>query len=81
MRSTRSSRPCPARRAVNERARTGAFRAVGNLETFATYSATYAGLVGIMTALIFLYLMGVVLIFGAEFNAALAKSQSMDTAA
>lgn len=40
------------------------------LKFFATYSATYAGLAGIMTALIFLYLMAVVLIFGAEYNSA-----------
>jgi membrane protein len=44
------------------------------LESFANYSATYAGLAGIMTALIFLYLMGVILIFGAEYNSALEKS-------
>jgi membrane protein len=37
----------------------------------ADYSATYAGLAGIMTAQIFLYLMAVVLILGAEFNAEL----------
>lgn len=35
----------------------------------ADYSATYAGLAGIMTAQIFLYLMAVVLILGAEINA------------
>jgi len=40
------------------------------LDTFANYSATYAGLAGIMTALIFLYLMSAILIFGAEFNSA-----------
>ncbi len=38
---------------------------------FATYSATYAGLAGAMSALIFLYLMSVILILGAEFNGAL----------
>ncbi len=37
----------------------------------ADYSATYAGLAGIMTAQIFLYLMAVVLILGAEINAEL----------
>lgn len=46
------------------------------LITFATYSATYAGLAGIMTALIFLYLMAVILIFGAEYNSAREKSLS-----
>ena len=46
------------------------------LESFANYSATYAGLAGIMTALIFLYLMAVILIFGAEYNAALDRAKS-----
>jgi len=46
------------------------------LEYFATYGATYAGLAGIMTALIFLYLMAVILIFGAEYNSARGKLQS-----
>jgi membrane protein len=45
------------------------------LESFATYSATYAGLAGIMTALIFLYLMAVIFIFGAEYNSALEKAK------
>jgi membrane protein len=44
------------------------------LDTFANYSATYAGLAGVMTALIFLYLMAAVLIFGAEYNSALARA-------
>lgn len=44
------------------------------LDSFANYSATYAGLAGIMTALIFLYLMGAILIFGAEYNSAKAKA-------
>ncbi len=43
------------------------------LQTFATYNATYAGLAGIMTALIFLYLMALILIFGAEYNSAREK--------
>jgi membrane protein len=37
----------------------------------ADYSATYAGLAGIMTAQIFLYMMAVILILGAEINAEL----------
>lgn len=45
------------------------------LESFANYSATYAGLAGIMTALIFLYLMAAILIFGAEYNSALEKEK------
>ena len=43
------------------------------VRTFANYGATYAGLAGIMTALIFLYLMAVILIFGAELNAAIER--------
>jgi len=42
------------------------------IHSFADYSATYAGLSGIMTALIFLYLMAVIFIYGAEYNSALA---------
>lgn len=38
---------------------------------FASYSATYAGLAGAMSALIFLYLISAILILGAEFNGAL----------
>ncbi|TDK45137.1 YihY/virulence factor BrkB family protein [Antarcticimicrobium luteum] len=38
---------------------------------FASYSATYAGLAGAMSALIFLYLNAAILILGAEFNGAL----------
>jgi len=45
------------------------------LSRFASYSATYAGLAGVMAALIFLYLMGAILILGAEYNGALAKLQ------
>ena len=41
------------------------------LENLATYSVTYAGLAGIMAALIFLNLMAAIFIFGAEFNARL----------
>lgn len=44
------------------------------LKTFATYSATYAGLAGIMTALIFLFLMAAIFIFGAEYNSAKEKA-------
>ena len=41
------------------------------VRTFGSYSATYAGLAGAMAALIFLYLISAILIFGAEFNGAL----------
>lgn len=45
----------------------------GYLETYADYGSTYAGLAGVMTALIFLYLIAVILILGAELNAAVLK--------
>ncbi|MEN8207179.1 MAG: YihY/virulence factor BrkB family protein [Pseudomonadota bacterium] len=45
------------------------------LESFANYSATYAGLAGIMTALIFLYLMAAIFICGAEYNSAQEKAK------
>lgn len=40
------------------------------VKLFANYSATYAGLAGLMSVIFFLYLMAVLLIFGAEFNSA-----------
>lgn len=43
------------------------------LESFANYAATFAGLASLMTALIFLYLIAVILILGAELNAALRR--------
>ncbi|SFU13106.1 YihY/virulence factor BrkB family protein [Sedimentitalea nanhaiensis] len=46
------------------------------LVRFASYSATYAGLAGVMVALIFLYLMAAILILGAEFNGALIKRRA-----
>ncbi|WP_068113345.1 YihY/virulence factor BrkB family protein [Tropicimonas marinistellae] len=45
---------------------------------FATYSVTYAGLSGIMGALVFLYLMSAIFIFGAEFNGQLMRQNSGD---
>ncbi|MGF0539680.1 YihY/virulence factor BrkB family protein [Agrobacterium sp. ES01] len=47
------------------------------LATFANYSATYAGLASIMVVLIFLYMVGVIFLIGAEFNAALLKFAGM----
>lgn len=41
------------------------------VSSFASYSATYAGLAGAMAALIFLYLNAAILIFGAEINGVL----------
>ncbi|MEJ0013941.1 MAG: YihY/virulence factor BrkB family protein [Bauldia sp.] len=43
------------------------------LRTFANYAATYAGLAGVVTAMFFLYVVAVLMIFGAEFNAALGR--------
>lgn len=43
------------------------------LERFADYAATFAGLAGIMTAQIFLYLMSVIVILGGELNASILK--------
>lgn len=43
---------------------------IGN---FSTYSVTYAGLAGVMSALVFMYLMAAVFVLGAEFNASLGE--------
>ena len=43
------------------------------LSTFANYVATYAGLAGVVTAIFFLYCTALILIFGAEFNAAVDR--------
>lgn len=43
------------------------------LERFANYVATYAGLASAVTAMFFLYLVALVMIFGAEFNATLKR--------
>lgn len=44
------------------------------LERFADYVSTYAGLAGIVTSLFYLYIMSLILIFGAELNAAIART-------
>lgn len=41
------------------------------LETFASYVSTYAGLASIMVAIVFLYIIAVIFILGAEINAAI----------
>jgi len=51
---------------------TSAFAAY--LERFADYVSTYAGLASIVTALFYLYVMSLILIFGAELNAAIART-------
>lgn len=47
---------------------------------FASYSATYAGLAGAMSALIFLYFNAAILIFGAEYNGALMEDDATSPA-
>jgi membrane protein len=43
------------------------------LTTFSNMAATYAGLAGVFTAVFFLYTVAALLLFGAEFNAALSR--------
>ena len=43
------------------------------LEGFANYVGTYAGLAGVMIALIFVYIMSAIFLIGAEYNAALSR--------
>ena len=43
------------------------------LSDFANYASTYAGLAGVMTAIVFLYLMALILLYGAMLNAALVE--------
>jgi membrane protein len=43
------------------------------LARFANYAATYAGLASVVTAIFFLYMTALIMIFGAEFNAALGR--------
>jgi len=43
------------------------------LARFANYTATYAGLASLVTAIFFLYMLALIMIFGAEFNAALGR--------
>lgn len=49
------------------------------IKWFSSYTLVYAGLAGAMVALIFLNLMSVILIFGAEFNAALIDDKATKT--
>ena len=43
------------------------------LQNLANYVSTYAGLAGVVAAIFYLYLIGLILLFGAELNAAIAK--------
>ncbi len=44
------------------------------LQRFANYAAYYAGLASIVTAIFFMYLVALIMIFGAELNAALSRT-------
>ena len=46
------------------------------LQRFANYAAYYAGLASVVTAIFFLYLIALAMIFGAEFNASLARARN-----
>ncbi|WP_422064906.1 YihY/virulence factor BrkB family protein [Shimia sp.] len=45
------------------------------ISSFSTYSVTYAGLAGIMSALVYLYLMSAIFVLGAEFNGQLLDAR------
>lgn len=45
------------------------------LKNFANYASLYAGLAGVMIAIVYLYFFAVVILFGAEFNASLKEAR------
>ena len=45
------------------------------LQNIANYTALYAGLAGMMIAIVYLYCLAVLILFGAEFNTALAEAR------
>ncbi|WIY27612.1 YihY/virulence factor BrkB family protein [Parasedimentitalea psychrophila] len=49
------------------------------VSNFSAYSITYAGLAGVMTALVFLYVMAAIFVIGAEFNGRLIAGQDAGT--
>ncbi|MHA1547658.1 MAG: YihY/virulence factor BrkB family protein [Alphaproteobacteria bacterium] len=51
----------------------GAYAFTLYLSAFSNMATTYAGLAGVVTAIFFLYIIAVILIFGAEFNASLRR--------
>ena len=51
------------------------------LSSFANYAATYAGLASVMIVLVFLYMVGVIFMLGAEVNAALMKYRVLSAVA
>lgn len=59
----------------------GAFAFASYLREFANYVSTYAGLASIMIALVFLYIVAVIFILGAEVNAAILKHRAEKLAA
>ena len=46
------------------------------LEQFSDYVGTYAGLAGIVVALVFIYIMSLIFLLGAEYNAALGRLEN-----
>ena len=48
------------------------------LSTFANYTALYAGLAGMMVAIVYLYCLSVLILFGAEFNTALSELRAQE---
>lgn len=51
------------------------------LQTFANYASLYAGLAGIMIVIVYLYYLSVLILFGAEFNAALKRYRDANRSA
>ena len=45
---------------------------------YASYGLTYAGLAGVMAALVFLYIMSAIFVLGAELNGQLARKSRCD---
>ncbi len=43
--------------------------------TFSTYSVTYAGLAGVMSALVYMYMMAAIFVLGAEYNGSIMKQE------
>lgn len=50
------------------------------LSTFANYTALYAGLAGMMVAIVYLYCLSVLLLFGAEFNTVFTEMRKTEKA-
>jgi len=50
------------------------------LQTIANYTALYAGLAGMMTAIVYLYCLSVLILWGAEFNTAINELRAQEKA-